>query len=89
MEDCFEFFISGSGGKAIWVSIFDTNKNVLVSQVTIDMYGEYPRYKDYCNGDKIARIVRIETSPSYVGRGFGTNSTENSDLRVQMSFFQQ
>ena len=72
MEDCFEFSISGSGGKAIWVSIFDTNKNVLVSQVTIDMYGDYFRYQQYCNGNKIARIVRVETSPSYVGRGFGT-----------------
>ena len=72
MEDCFEFSISGSAGKAIWVSIFDTNKNVLVSQVTIDMYGDYFRYQQYCNGHKIARIVRVETTPSYVGRGFGT-----------------
>ena len=72
MGDCFELSISGSGGKAVCVSVWDTSKKTLVSQVTIDMYGEYPRYKDYCNGDKIARIVRLETSPSYLGRGFGT-----------------
>ena len=72
MEECFELSITGSGGKAIWVSVWDTSKKTLVSQVTIDMYGDYPRYKDYCNGDKVARIVRVETSPSYVGRGFGT-----------------
>jgi len=72
MENCFEISITGSGGKAVWVSVCDTSKKAIVSQVTIDMYGEYPRYKDYCNSDKIARIVRVETSPSYVGRGFGT-----------------
>lgn len=72
MEDCFELSITRSGGKAVWVSIWDTSKKTLVSQVTIDMYGDYQRYKDYCNMDKVARIVRVETSPSYVGRGFGT-----------------
>lgn len=72
MEDCFELSITRSGGKAVWVSVCDTSKKTLVSQVTIDMYGDYPRYKDYCNGNKVARIVRVETSPSYVGRGFGT-----------------
>ena len=72
MEDCFKLIISGSGGKAVWVSVWDTSNKTLVSQVTIDMYGDYPRYKDYCNGNKVARIVRVETSPSYVGRGFGT-----------------
>lgn len=72
MEDCFELSITGSGGKAVWVSAWDSSKKNLVSQVTIDMYGDYPRYKDYCNSNKVARIVRVETSPSYVGRGFGT-----------------
>lgn len=72
MEDCFELSITGSGGKAVWVSAWDSSKKNLVSQVTIDMYGDYPRYKDYCNSNKVARIVRVETSPSYVGLGFGT-----------------
>ena len=72
MEDCFELSISGSAGKAILVSMFDINKNILVSQVTIDMYGDYFRYQQYCNGHKIARIVRVETTPSYVGLGFGS-----------------
>lgn len=72
MDKRYEFHISGSGGKAIWVSIYDTEKKTLVSQVTLDMYGEYPRYKQFCNGDKIARIVRLETTPSYIGLGFGS-----------------
>jgi GNAT superfamily N-acetyltransferase len=36
------------------------------------MYGDYFRYQQYCNGHKIARIVRVETTPSYVGLGFGS-----------------
>ena len=72
MDKRYEFSISGSAAKVILVSIFDTNENVLVSQVTIDVYGDYFRYQKYCNGHKIARIVRVETTPSYVGRGFGT-----------------
>ena len=72
MEDCFELSITRSGGKAVWVSIWDISNKTLISQVTIDMYGDYFRYQQYCNGHKIARIVRVETTPSYVGRGFGT-----------------
>lgn len=78
MDKRYKFSITSSGGKAIWVRIWDTSKEVIVSQVTIDMYGEYFRYKDYCNGNKIARIVRLETSPSYIGLGFGSEVLKKS-----------
>ena len=71
MDKRFEFIIH-SGVKSVFISLHDKDKDVIVSQVTLDMDGEYYRYKHFCNGDKIARIVRIETTPSYVGHGFGT-----------------
>ena len=46
----------------MWLStvILDTNCN------------EYPRYKEYCNGNKLAKIIRVETNPNYVGKGYAS-----------------
>ena len=49
---------------------YDENTSLLAGEVIIDMSGdEYPRYKEYCNGIKLAKIIRVETSPLYVGKG--------------------
>jgi GNAT superfamily N-acetyltransferase len=45
----------------------------LVSKMIIDIdCDEYPRYKKYCKGNKIAKIIRIETYPNYVGKGYAS-----------------
>ena len=46
---------------------------VVVSTIVIDINcDEYPRYKEYCNGDKLAKIIRVETKPYYVGKGYAS-----------------
>ena len=45
----------------------------LVSRIIIEIDNdEYPRYKEYCNGNKLVKIVRVETNPNYVGQGIAT-----------------
>ena len=45
----------------------------LVSSLTIDIEcDEYSRYKEYCHGNKLAKIIRVETNPSYVGKGYAS-----------------
>lgn len=44
-----------------------------IGTVTIEInYDEYPRFKEYCNSDKLAKIVGVETKPNYVGQGVAT-----------------
>lgn len=44
-----------------------------VGTITIDTKcNEYPRYYEYCNGDKLAKIIRVETNPHYVGQGIAS-----------------
>jgi len=46
---------------------------VVVSTIVIDINcDEYPRYKKYCNGDNLAKIIRVETKPYYVGKGYAS-----------------
>jgi len=55
-----------------FVDAFDKDDKWL-STVSIELdCGEYPRYKNLCNGEKIAKIVRVETSPHYVGNGIAS-----------------
>lgn len=39
---------------------------------------EYPRYKEYCNGNKLAKIIRVETNPNYVGQGIASTLIRNA-----------
>jgi len=49
------------------------NKATLVSKMIVEIdNNEYPRYKEYCNNDKIVKIIRIETKPYYVGKGYAS-----------------
>jgi GNAT superfamily N-acetyltransferase len=44
-----------------------------IGTVTIEIdCNEYPRFKEYCNGNKLAKIVGVETKPNYVGLGIAT-----------------
>ena len=44
-----------------------------LSTVIIDVEcDEFPRYKEYCNGNKLAKIIRVETNPNYVGKGYAS-----------------
>lgn len=46
---------------------------ICIGTVTVDINcDDYPRYKEYCNSDKLAKIVGVETKPSYVGKGIAT-----------------
>jgi GNAT superfamily N-acetyltransferase len=55
-----------------FVHAFDKDDKWL-STVSIELdCGEYPRYKNLCNGEKIAKIVRVETDPQYVGNGIAS-----------------
>lgn len=58
-EDIFAQLFNNSG---LWLSTIIININC----------DEYPRYKEYCNGNKLAKIVRVETNPHYVGKGFAS-----------------
>lgn len=60
-----------SNGKG-YLQLID-NTATLVSKVIIDLNcDEYTRYKEYCNNDKLAKIIRIETNPYYVGKGYAS-----------------
>ena len=49
------------------------NNETLIGNIIIDTNcSEYPRYKEYCNGDKLVKIIRVETNPNYVGQGIAT-----------------
>ena len=64
------FFSSNEG--TYYIQLID-DKATLVSKIIIEINNdEYPRYKEYCNGDKLAKIIRIETHPNYIGKGYAT-----------------
>ena len=45
----------------------------LVSRIIIEIDNdEYPRYKEYCKGNKLAKIIRVETHSNYVGKGYAS-----------------
>lgn len=44
-----------------------------LSTIVLDIKcDEYPRYKEYCNGNKLIKIIRVETNPYYVGQGIAS-----------------
>ena len=55
-----------------FVHAFDKDDNCLSTVTIVLDCGEYPRYKNLCNGEKIAKIVRVETNPHYVGNGIAS-----------------
>ena len=55
------------------------NEEMCLSTVILDINcNEYSRYKEYCNGDKLAKIIRVETNPNYVGQGIATKLIKNT-----------
>jgi GNAT superfamily N-acetyltransferase len=60
------------GGSKCFLQLINDEARV-VSSVVIDLkYDEYPRYKEYCNSEKIAKIIRVETNPNHVGKGYAS-----------------
>lgn len=56
----------------IFAQLFD-NSDLWLSTIIININcDEYSRYKEYCNGNKLAKIVRVETNSYYVGKGFAS-----------------
>ena len=46
---------------------------ILLSTIVLDIKcDEYPRYKEYCNGNKLIKIIRVETNPHYIGQGIAS-----------------
>ena len=55
------------------------NNETIIGNIIIDTNClEYPRYKEYCNGNKLVKIVRVETNPNYVGQGIATKLIKNT-----------
>ena len=55
------------------------NEETWLSTVILDTNcDEYPRYKEYCNGNKLAKIIRVETNPNYVGQGIASQLIKNT-----------
>jgi len=49
------------------------DEGILLSTIVIEINcDEYPRYKEYCNGYKLAKIIRVETNPHYIGQGYAS-----------------
>ena len=66
-----------------FVHAFDKDGKWL-STVSIELdCGEYPRYKNLCNGEKIAKIVRVETNPHYVGNGIASKLLRHTIRRFK------
>ena len=58
--------------KKYYLQLIDEGAS-LVSKMIIDINcDEYPRYKKYCKGDKLAKIIRVETNPNYIGKGYAS-----------------
>jgi len=54
-------------------------EETLLSTVILNINcDEYPRYKEYCNGNKLAKIVRVETNPNYIGQGIASTLIKNA-----------
>ena len=64
------FFLANEG--TYYIQLID-DKATLVSKIIIEINNdEYPRYKEYCKGKLFAKIIRVETYPNYVGKGYAT-----------------
>lgn len=55
-----------------YIRAYDNNDPVGVLILDLDC-DEYARYKKYCIGNKLAKLVRVETNPTYVGKGIASS----------------
>lgn len=53
-------------------TIFAYENDVYLGAIVLSDDIEYERYKDRCNGDKLLKIVRLETSNEYTNKGIGS-----------------
>lgn len=53
-------------------TIFAYEDNVYLGTIVLSDDIEYNRYKDKCNGNKLLKIVRLETSSKHTGKGVGS-----------------
>ena len=53
-------------------TIFAYENDVYLGAIVLSDDIEYSRYKDKCNGDKILKIVRLETSSKRTNKGVGS-----------------
>lgn len=54
-------------------------EETLLSTVILNINcDEYARYKEYCNGNKLAKIIRVETNPNYIGQGIASTLIQNA-----------
>ena len=53
-------------------SIFAYENDVYLGAIVLSDDIEYERYKDKCNGNKLLKVVRLETSSEHTNKGIGT-----------------
>ena len=53
-------------------SIFVYEGDIYLGRIVLSNDVEYNRYKDKCNGNKLLKIVYLETSSEYTNKGIGT-----------------
>ena len=54
------------------IRAYDFNTGCYLGEVVFSESVEYERYKNLCNGDKLLKIVRVETACEYTGCGIAT-----------------
>lgn len=68
----FEIVWFGVGGTR-FCHAYEAKTGVHLGKVIVDTKNaEYERYKHLCNGNKLAKIVRVETDSEYCGCGVAT-----------------
>ena len=53
-------------------TIYAYENDVYLGSIVLSDDIEYDRYKDKCNGDKLLKIVRLETSSNHTNNGVGS-----------------
>jgi GNAT superfamily N-acetyltransferase len=75
LEDRSSLFVIvwfGVGGTR-FCHAYEPKTGVHLGKVIVDTKNvEYERYKHLCDGNKLAKIVRVETDSEYCGRGVAT-----------------
>ena len=73
------FRIEGYGyGKSMTYHAYDNKNGAHLGSISIELDSDdYPRYKSFCNGNKIAKIVRVETEREYCGNGVASALIRN------------
>ena len=55
-----------------WIIASDKESGLWYGTLTASYDVEYNRYKHLCNGDKLLKIVRLETSSNHTNNGVGS-----------------